>query len=83
VLRCEELDSYKNQVKGRLRAWVDEMNERNQQWLVLYMPMGARSSSKSFLSKGGTTKVCVSGPHTLLCTLLVTHLLVFTPVLLL
>jgi hypothetical protein len=57
VLRCEELDSYKNQVKGRLRAWVDEMNERGQQWLVLYMPMGARSSSKGFLSKGGTAKV--------------------------
>ncbi len=45
VVKCEDLESYKNTVKPALTTWVDRMNLHKNEWLVLYVPLGTQAST--------------------------------------
>ena len=43
IVACEGLDEYKNVVKPRLKTWAAKATERQWQWMVVYLPRGAKS----------------------------------------
>jgi hypothetical protein len=46
ILRCEDAETYKNTMRPRLRAWVEERTDQGHEWMILYMPLGAKSTSR-------------------------------------
>ena len=44
LMKCEDLDSFKNVVRPHLRSWIDALEEGSE-WLVVYLPL-ERSSSR-------------------------------------
>jgi hypothetical protein len=49
VFKCEDLDAYKAGLSS-LKQWIDLMNEKNQEWLVLYFPQGSSTNTFSTTS---------------------------------
>ena len=45
-VQCEDSDAYKQLVKGKIRAWVNTMQERQQEWLIVYVSLGHRRFSE-------------------------------------
>lgn len=46
LVNCEDGDSYKQLVKGKIRAWVQTMGERGQEWLIVYFSRERRGLSE-------------------------------------
>jgi hypothetical protein len=49
ILKCEDLDAYKAGLSS-LKQWIDIMNDKNQEWLVLYFPQGSSTNTFSTTS---------------------------------
>lgn len=49
VFKCEDPDAYKSGLSS-LKQWIDLMNDKNQEWLVLYFPQGSSSNTFSATS---------------------------------
>ncbi|KAF1321914.1 hypothetical protein FI667_g11607, partial [Globisporangium splendens] len=47
LVKCEDMELYKSNVKLRLSAWVDKMNAAKVEWMVLYVPLGTRAKGRS------------------------------------
>ena len=49
VFKCEDSDAYKSGLSS-LKQWIELMNEKNQEWLVVYFPQGSSTSTFSTTS---------------------------------
>jgi len=49
VFKCEDSDAYKSGLSS-LKQWIELMNEKSQEWLVLYFPQGSSTSTFSTTS---------------------------------
>ncbi|GAM25649.1 hypothetical protein SAMD00019534_088240 [Acytostelium subglobosum LB1] len=49
LVHCDETDIYKSTVKNKIKQWVTNMNDRQQEWLIIYVSLGQKS--KSFLPR--------------------------------
>ena len=45
LLKCESVEEYKSSAKPVLAAWIDSMAKRQQEWIIVFMPMHTHSSS--------------------------------------
>lgn len=43
IVKCEDMQGYKSRVKPQLEKWVDSMNKRRIDYMILYVPLGSRS----------------------------------------
>ncbi|CEG41732.1 Putative transmembrane protein [Plasmopara halstedii] len=57
VVKCEDLDFYKNTVRRDLMTWVDLMTSAKVEWLVLYVPLGTRPKGADNLPNGVYRKI--------------------------
>jgi hypothetical protein len=48
LIMCDDADDYKNTIKPKLRDWVSYMNDREYEYIILYVPT---STSESLLKK--------------------------------
>eukprot|EP01133_Synstelium_polycarpum_P015260 gene15260-18066_t len=42
LVHCDDVDTYKNVVKNKIKAWVTSMTERQQEWLIVYISLGQK-----------------------------------------
>lgn len=49
LFKCEDSDAYKSGLSS-LKQWIDLMNDKNQEWLVLYFPQGSSNNTFSTTS---------------------------------
>ena len=43
VVKCEEIDVYRNQVRPQLQKWLETMRQEQNEWLIVYVPIGTRT----------------------------------------
>jgi hypothetical protein len=48
---CETAEAYKSAVKARVKAWVDERIERQEEWLLVYVPLGTQNNTHEMYLK--------------------------------
>ncbi|KAN0004734.1 hypothetical protein ACTFIU_001972 [Dictyostelium citrinum] len=46
LVHCDDPDTYKNVVRGKIKQWVTQMTERQQEWLIVYVSLGPKRFSE-------------------------------------
>eukprot|EP00941_MAST-03F_sp_MAST-3F-sp1_P001020 g1020.t1 len=53
IVKAEDVNSYKRDVQGKLRKWVEKAEKENAEWLIVYIPMYTALTSTSRWKIGG------------------------------
>lgn len=51
LVQTEDSDHYKKELKIKLKNWVQQMQERNQEYLIVYLNLGQKSKVQEFSNK--------------------------------
>lgn len=46
LVHCDDPDTYKNVVRAKIKQWVTQMTERQQEWLIVYVSLGPKRFSE-------------------------------------
>lgn len=44
LVHCDEPDTYKNVIRAKIKNWVAQMTEKQQEWLIVYVSLGPKRS---------------------------------------
>ncbi|KAF2071827.1 hypothetical protein CYY_006864 [Polysphondylium violaceum] len=44
LVHCDEPDTYKNVIRTKIKNWVAQMTEKQQEWLIVYVSLGPKRS---------------------------------------
>ncbi|KYR02113.1 trappc10-1 [Tieghemostelium lacteum] len=46
LVHCEDADAYKNEIKNKIKTWIQTMTDRQQEWLIVYVSLGQKRLSE-------------------------------------
>lgn len=71
---CETSDAYKSAVKAKVKAWVEARTEKQEEWLLMYVPLGTQNNTHDMYVKIYTKMAadfCMKAPGDRSCMLTV------------